>query len=84
MKDLDTLIESIFFLMTRHSQSPQADLEQTIIDNLQMLACHPDCDSETLKTAGQNLAMSWRQEARAKQLGIDQCLAKFSKTRSLH
>ena len=71
MPTLDTLIAPTFYLMTRHSQSPKAGLEQSIVDHIRMLASHSDCDSEVLRNAGERLSMFWRQEARIKGLGID-------------
>ncbi|MEM7360865.1 MAG: hypothetical protein AAF431_17375 [Pseudomonadota bacterium] len=71
MPNLETLIASTLYLMTRQSKSSKACLEQSIVDHLQMLGSHPDCDSQVLKDAAARLSMCWHQEARAKQLGID-------------
>ena len=71
MPELETLLASILYLMTRQSQSPKAGLEQAIFDHLQMLSNHPDCNSEVLKNAGERVSLCWRQEARVKQLGLE-------------
>ena len=71
--DLEALIASILTLMTRHSKSAKAGVEQEIIDHLETLASHPKCQSNTLREVGKKLAISWRQEARIKKLGIDDC-----------
>ena len=71
MKELDSIIASLLCLMTRHSQSPQAGLEQTIVEHMNMLASHPDLGSKVLIDTSQRLSMIWHQEARLKELGID-------------
>lgn len=71
MKELDVLIVSIFKLLTRHSQSPNAGLEQAIADHMKMLANHPDCNSKVLVDGSRGFAMNWCQEARLKELGVD-------------
>lgn len=81
MKEVDTLIASIFYLMTRHSQSPKAGLEQAIVDHMQMLASHPNCNSKVLTDASHRLSMSWRQEARLKELGIERQPVEYRRER---
>ena len=66
MPKLDTLIASIFYQMTRHSQAPKAGFE-----HMEMLASHPECDSVVLKDAALRLSSTWRQEARLRENDCD-------------
>ena len=73
LPELEALIASTLTLMTRHSKSAKAGVEQEIIDHLETLASHPKCQSNTLREVGKKLAVSWRQEARIKELELDDC-----------
>ena len=86
MPNIDSLIVSLLYLMTRHSHAPKAALQQAIADHMQVLATHPDCDSSILKDAGERLSRYWRQEARIHEQGLDEATqySKRDKATSVH
>lgn len=72
MPELEDLIASTFYLMTRHSKAPKANLEKTIAEHLQRLSNHPECKSKKLREASKRLSITWLQEARIKGLDLDE------------
>ena len=71
MTNPDTLVASLLYLMTRHSKSPQQSISQAIAEHLEMLAAHPDCDSNVILDAARRLACDWRQETRIQEMKLD-------------
>jgi hypothetical protein len=86
MLELERLIASTLYLMTRHSKAPKANLEQSVVEHLLMLRNHPDCNSKELKEACNRLSITWKQEARIKELGLDESpnLKEAAETRHVH
>lgn len=84
--ELEKIIATTLYLMTRHSKAPKANLEQSIVEHLQMLTNHPECKSQELKDVCKRLLITWKQEARIKELGLDQTssLNQSIKTNSYH
>jgi len=72
MLELEKIITSTLYLMTGHSKAPSANLEHSIAEHLQILMNHPECKSDELKQACKQLSISWQQEARIKELGLDE------------
>ena len=68
MTNIDMLMASIMYLFTRQNNAPQAKIARAIVDHLQILADHPDCDSEVIKETARRLSCAWKQELRALEL----------------
>lgn len=58
--DLEVLMASIYYLMTRHAIRPDASIASAIADHLDMLARHRDCDSHLWRRAGERLSAQWQ------------------------
>lgn len=58
---LEVLMASIYYLMTRYVRLPDASVSQAIVEHLEMLEAHPNCDSEILRNAGKRLARQWNE-----------------------
>ena len=57
---LEVLMASIFYLMTRHAIRPDTSIANAIVDHLDMLARHTDCDSHVWRRAGERLSSQWQ------------------------
>lgn len=79
---LEVLLTSIFYLMTRHSLRPEQEVAQAISKHLEMLARHPECDSDSLKEIGRRLASQWREQLQIEPNTIE-CKAEFSCQREI-
>lgn len=86
MTNPDTLVASLLYLMTRQIKSPQDQICQAIVQHLDMLAAHPDCQSKVILDAAQRLSCDWRQETRVRELGLDRIASGTDnrKTKSIH
>lgn len=60
LPELDVLLASICYLMTRHARAADPRLATAIYEHLQLLTEHPDCSSEVLKNAGLRLSRQWQ------------------------
>lgn len=57
--DLDTLISSIFYLMSRYAHSQDKELVLAIHKHLALLEQHPDMQSEVVKITCKRLRNYW-------------------------
>ena len=57
--ELDVLLASIYYLMTRYARRPDRRVAQAIAEHLRMLEERGDCDSAVLRSAGRRLALQW-------------------------
>ncbi|MEM8845235.1 MAG: hypothetical protein AAGB35_09350 [Pseudomonadota bacterium] len=57
--ELDTLIASLFYLMTRYAMNNDPQLIEAITKHLQMVQNHPDANSSILNKTCQRLEKSW-------------------------
>lgn len=61
MQPMELLLSSVYYLMTRYARRPAPCVAQAIIEHLQMIAGHPECQSELVRNAGRRLALQWRE-----------------------
>lgn len=73
MPALEVLLASIYYLMTRHARLPDPKISEAIIQHLEMLEAHPDCESKILTEAGKRLALQWREYLQAPQCVTELC-----------
>ncbi|MBM89957.1 MAG: hypothetical protein CMQ41_16465 [Gammaproteobacteria bacterium] len=60
LPELDVVIASLLFLMTRHTQNTDPTICRSIIEHLALLERHPDCSSAALKNTSKSLKKQWR------------------------
>ncbi|MCG8414433.1 MAG: hypothetical protein MI746_09475 [Pseudomonadales bacterium] len=68
LPDLDVLLATLLYLMSRHTHSPNSVLSQSIITHLEILKDHPDCSSPALSKAGKRLTKHWNSALQAQRL----------------
>ena len=78
LPSLEVLLASIYYLMTRYVRLPDPEVSKAIIEHLEMLERHPDCESEILANVGRRLALQWRNHVQAEQYQMDKCKLNFS------
>ena len=61
--DVQTLLATLCYLMSRHAESPSAELANIISDHFSMMQSHPDCQSGILKDLGSRLGFHWHKLA---------------------
>ncbi len=63
--NIEFLMATLLYLMSRHAQSPDASISQSVIDHLGMLESHTDCNSAELNKAATRLQKHWLTVLRA-------------------
>lgn len=58
---MELLLSSVYYLMTRYARRPAPCVARAIIEHLQLIAGHPECQSELVRNAGRRLALQWRE-----------------------
>lgn len=61
--DVETLLATLCYLMSRHAEHPTAELANIISDHFSMMQSHPDCQSGILKDLGKRLGFHWHKLA---------------------
>ena len=60
LPEIDVVITSLLFLMTRHAQNSDPAISRSIVEHLDLLEKHPDCSSSPLKNTSKRLKKQWR------------------------
>ena len=61
--DVQTLLATLCYLMSRHAENPSAELANIISDHFSIMQNHPDCQSGILKDLGRRLGFHWHKLA---------------------
>ena len=61
--DVQTLLATICYLMSRHAETPSSHLANIISDHFSILQNHPDCQSGVLRDLGRRLGVHWHKLA---------------------
>ena len=69
--DFETLVATIFFLMTRYARTNDLGLTDVINNHLQLLANHPDTKTKVMTDTCHRLQVQWHNLCNDKELNID-------------
>ena len=61
--DVQTLLATLCYLMSRHAEHPTAELANIISDHFSIMQSHPDCQSGIFKDLGKRLGFHWHKLA---------------------